>query len=188
MLAELARIDELQTRSVTDWHRAAPPQFGHGFGGLLLHQHYANYSLWHLEDIARIASTNDSELASAKREIDRLNKERHELIEAIDDAIVAALEASGHAQHRNAPLNSESPASIVDRCSILAIRIYHREQQLGVPDLTPELRLELARELELVRMHRSDLLTCVRELMDGVLAGTRRFKVYRHFKAYAGDL
>jgi len=48
-----------------------------------------NIELWHEEDKAR--SDNDREVADAKRNIDKLNQKRNDLIEKIDDVLLEAL-------------------------------------------------------------------------------------------------
>jgi hypothetical protein len=141
-----------------------------------------NFRQWHAEDISRDPSASDADVAAAKRRIDELNRARHNLIERIDDGIVALLAAAGRVQSATAPLSSESPGSIVDRCSILALRLWHREHagRCGAPP-----KASAPAERELVALQRSDLIGCLRDLLDDVMDGRRRFSRYRHFKLYA---
>lgn len=150
---------------------------------LVVRQHRANYDLWHIEDEARTPGASDAELARVKRRVDATNQLRNDLAEELDRMSLAWLEAR-QLPNPNAPLNSESPGLIVDRLSILALKIYHTREE-AMRDDAPEGHADRNRErLALLVEQRSDLAGCLDALWRETLAGTRRFKLYRQLKMY----
>jgi len=150
-------------------------------------QHRANFDLWHTEDRARIPNATDRDIAQVKHAIDRINQRRNDLAEQCDamllDYATEALRSKG-GPASTAPLNSESPGLMIDRLSILALKIFHTEEEIDRPN-APAGHTERNRErLALLTEQRDDLIQCLDQLWSQVLAGTRRFKIYRQLKMY----
>ncbi|MGC9199300.1 MAG: DUF4254 domain-containing protein [Acidobacteriaceae bacterium] len=144
---------------------------------LVLDQHRANFDLWHCEDRARDPQASDHAIVAVKRQIDQINQIRNDLAEQIDIALLALAR-----QNSAAPLHSESPGLIIDRLSILALKIFHTDEQLHRS--TPEHRMRSQSRLVVLKEQRADLVDCLDSLWSDVLAGRRRFKLYRQLKMY----
>jgi hypothetical protein len=150
-----------------------------GLMALAMAQHRANFELWHEEDKARVPDATDAEIAGVKRAIDVLNQRRNDLVEKMDVWLMERLEQSS-----TAPLHSETPGLIVDRLSILALKIYHTREESVRESATEEHRLRNVQRLALLEEQRRDLAECLDVLWAEVLQGTRRFKLYRQLKMY----
>ena len=146
-------------------------------------EHRANFDLWHIEDEARAPGATDTQLAAVKRRIDATNQERNDLVEGIDQCLIAWL-AERSLPNPEAPLNSETPGLIIDRLSILSLKIYHTREEMARQD-APEGHAERNRErLQILEEQRADLAGCLDALWRETLGGTRRFKQYRQLKMY----
>lgn len=143
-------------------------------------QHRANFDLWHEEDKARDPGASDAEIVAVKHAIDRLNQRRNDLVEKMDNIL---LTLAGK-QNPGAPLNSETPGLMIDRLSILALKIYHTEEETRRASATEAHRQKNTVRLAVLREQRADLAGCLDALWSEVLAGTRRFKLYRQMKMY----
>lgn len=173
-------IAVLQTTLTNRWHEAPPAASGDGFELLVQQNHLRNFELWHEEDVARRDDLGFEAVYRAKRAIDRFNQERNNFIEAMDQAIVAALQPA----ESGVPRNSETPGMMIDRLSILALKEYHMHEETVRTDAAPQHREACAAKLARIRVQRSDLTTCLDELLADVRARRRTFAVYFQFKMY----
>jgi hypothetical protein len=142
--------------------------------------HRANYDLWHQEDAARSPEASDGTIAEVKHAIDRLNQLRNDLVEQIDERL---MELAGE-QNGLAPLHSETPGLIIDRLSILALKIYHTGEEAHRLDASERHHERNTNRLEILMQQRTDLALCLDQLWAQVLRGERRFHLYRQMKMY----
>jgi hypothetical protein len=144
--------------------------------------HAFNRLLWDEEDQARRRDVPDAAIAANKRAIDGYNQRRNDAIERIDETLLARL---AHVQPREGAWhNSETAGSMVDRLSILALKIFHMEAQTRRSDAAPG-HVDACREkLARLRLQRDDLARCLDVLLEGAAAGEAFWRVYRQFKMY----
>ncbi len=116
-----------------------------------------------------------------KHAIDRLNQQRNDFVEQIDSLLLD--EAAE--QDAEAPLHSETPGLIIDRLSILALKIFHtaEESQTWIGKRRTPARAT-SQALHILEQQRSDLAACLDELWQQVMQGKRRFQLYRQMKMY----
>lgn len=172
--SEVRRFDEA-TRT---WHNSESE-----VKDLRLHLHRANFDLWHLEDSARDPHATDSVIASVKRSIDRTNQNRNDLVEQVDDMLMAALEAHS-LPNPIAPMHSETPGMMLDRLSILSLKRFHTKEQAERADASPQHRQRAAERLQVLHVQSASLTGCLQHLWQEVLGGTRQFALYRQMKMY----
>jgi hypothetical protein len=190
-MLEAVQITRLHDEATSRWHQSAPwpdptlldslrPQPATELIETILGNHRANFDLWHEEDKAREPGASDAAVAAVKHAIDSLNQRRNDLVETMDRILLAA---AGE-QNPEAPLHSETPGLIVDRLSILELKIYHTAEEAH-RESAPEAHRERNRgRLALLTEQRTDLAACLNALWDDILHQRRRFKLYRQMKMY----
>ena len=179
------QITQLHDQATLHWHRpdpwpAAQSLLSQPFIQAAIAHHRANFDLWHEEDKAREPEASDASIATVKHAIDALNQTRNDLVESLDRDLLAA----AGTQNPDAPLHSESPGLILDRLSILALKIYHTAEESHRASATEAHRRKNLRRLALLEEQRADLAACLQQLWAEVLNGRRRFKLYRQMKMY----
>ena len=147
--------------------------------------HRCNALLWIEEDKARRIDVADAYIAASKRRIDRYNEQRSDAVQAIDEGL---LETLGHRpRHNGARLHSETPGTIIDRLSVLSLKIHHMRGYAGRPAAGNAVmdggRSRLASLVE----QRVDLARCFDELIAGAALGLVYYKVYRPRTAAYND-
>jgi hypothetical protein len=190
MLSAIGIVD-LHDRRIRDWHRfagqhdpSAPnDEAPSDWLSLVSCQHRANFELWHIEDEARTPGASERELAEVKRRVDSTNQRRNDLAEQLDQVLLGWLNARS-LPRLEAPLHSESPGLIIDRLSILALKIYHTGEETCRLDAPPGHDERNRERLAILTEQRKDLAHCLDALWSETLAGKRRFKLYRQLKMY----
>lgn len=137
---------------------------------------------WHLEDIIRDPNIDPVEALALKRRIDKSNQDRTDLVEMIDSYFFEKYAAIKPLD--NAVINTESPAWAIDRLSILALKIYHMQQEVNRTDSDSAHIEQCTKKLNILLEQRIDLSSAIDQLIADIEAGRRYMKVYKQMKMY----
>lgn len=164
------------------WAARAPARFNDGVWCYIELNHRNNCLLWDEEDQARRRDVGEALIAANKRAIDGYNQRRQDAIEKIDECLLQRV--AGVARLPDARQNSETAGSIIDRLSILSLKLYHMDKQRQRTDAGVEHVERCAAKHRVLQEQRSDLQNCLQLLLRDVARGGAYFKVYRQFKMY----
>ncbi|MCM0610022.1 MAG: DUF4254 domain-containing protein [Ideonella sp. WA131b] len=180
--------------STSGWPQAEPAQPEAGLWRWIQVNHRNNCLLWAEEDLARRTTVADAEIAANKRAIDRYNQARNDATERVDELLLLALGVVDEAAARSdaplaqvaagARLNSETAGSIIDRLSILSLKLKAMGEQARRNDVDEAHRAASRVKWERLAQQRRDLAACLDGLLAETAAGRAYFKVYRQFKMY----
>ncbi len=137
---------------------------------------------WHYEDIIRDPNIDPVSALALKRKIDASNQERTDMVEYIDSYFLDKYKDVK--VKADATINTESPAWAIDRLSILALKIYHMNEEVERQDASPEHRVACEKKLNVLLEQRQDLTTAIDELLDNIKTGDKYMKVYKQMKMY----
>jgi len=177
--ASVAAFHDRQLRN-PDWPIFDDPQSG--AWTWIAANHRYNGLLWREEDRARRLDAPPSEIAAGKRLIDRYNQKRNDAVEALDERLLGELDRVS--RQPGARLSSETAGAMIDRLSILALKIHHMRAQAQRHEAGADHMHACARKLERLVAQREDLKSCLDSLLAEARAGHAFFKVYRQFKMY----
>ena len=176
-------------RSIEDYHVRnfvdAPlnnPFSKESTDALLYQKNWIDTVQWHLEDIIRDPFIDPVEALALKRRIDKSNQDRTDMVEKIDDFFMNQFKEVK--LQPGARQNSETPAWLLDRMSILFLKIYHMREQVERKDASPDHIARCQAKLDILLEQKTDMRICFDELMDDLKNGIRRMKLYRQMKMY----
>jgi len=176
-------------QSIDDYHKndhvdspVVNPYPQERFEYLLYAKNWIDTVQWHLEDIIRLPEIDATEGIKIKRRIDKSNQDRTDLVEKIDDYFLSYFH--NVTAKPDTRINSETPAWLLDRMSILMLKIYHMKEQTGRTDASAEHIARCQNKLNILMEQKTDMQLAFDELMEDISNGNRRFKVYRQMKMY----
>jgi hypothetical protein len=186
MTLNSAQIIKIFIQSIADWHtqlkESRNPFAENSPEYLLYKKNQIDTIQWHEEDEIRRPDLPIEDLVKIKRNIDRLNQIRTDTVEKIDDWIVKLYE--NVSKKLGAKMNSETPAWLIDRMSILELKIWHMKEQTQRSNATPEHIEQCTYKLNILLEQRTDLSICLDELLADLSKGEKFVKVYRQMKMY----
>lgn len=152
---------------------------------LLYRKSWIDTVQWHYEDIIRLPDINPEEALALKRKIDASNQDRTDMVEYIDSYYLS--------MYKNvkvlpdAKINTESPAWAIDRLSILALKIYHMDEEANRDNASEQHRSNCQQKLNILLEQRKDLSTAIDDLLQDISEGKKYMKVYKQMKMYNDD-
>lgn len=154
----------------------------HDIAHLLYHKNWIDTVQWHYEDIIRDPYINPIDALVLKRKIDASNQDRTDLVEYIDSYFLNKYQSVSIKDE--ATVNTESPAWAIDRLSILALKIYHMNEEAQRTDATKDHVTKCQNKLDILLAQQKDLSTAIDQLLSDIEQGKKYMKVYKQMKMY----
>ncbi|MCK0144090.1 DUF4254 domain-containing protein [Arenibacter sp. F26102] len=149
---------------------------------LLYRKNWIDTVQWHYEDIIRDPNIEPVAALQLKRKIDSSNQDRTDLVEFIDSYFLNKYQSVE--KKENATINTESPAWAIDRLSILALKIYHMQQEVDRKDATQDHIQKCSTKLNILLEQKKDLCSAIDQLLLDIESGKKYMKVYKQMKMY----
>jgi hypothetical protein len=152
---------------------------------LLYAKNWVDTVQWHYEDIIRDPQIDPVAALVLKRKIDASNQVRTDMVEYIDSYFLQKY--SGVTVKADAKINTESPAWAIDRLSILALKIYHMNEEANRTEASVEHRAKCQEKLNVLLDQKSDMFSSIDQLLKDIESGDKFMKVYKQMKMYNDD-
>ncbi|MBC6997541.1 DUF4254 domain-containing protein [Cytophaga sp. FL35] len=152
---------------------------------LLYRKNWIDTVQWHYEDLIRDPEINPVAALKLKRKIDASNQDRTDLVEYIDSYFLEKYRSVDVS--KDATINTESPAWAIDRLSILALKIYHMQEEVDRKDASAEHIEKCNEKLNVLLEQRKDLSSAIDQLLYDIEVGKKYMKVYKQMKMYNDD-
>lgn len=187
MISELA--NKIFNQAITDYHQF--DEIDHAINNpyekeslmhLLYLKNWIDTAQWHMEDVVRNPNIDPVEGLKWKRRIDAQNQVRTDMVEFVDGYFLDLYKDVK--ANSNAKINTESPAWAIDRLSILALKIYHMQEEAERESASEEHRQQCLSKLQILLTQREDLSLSIDELLADIEAGNKYMKVYKQMKMY----
>jgi hypothetical protein len=149
---------------------------------LLYRKNWIDTVQWHYEDLIREPNIDPVAALELKRKIDASNQDRTDTVEFIDSYFLQQFKAISPLP--DATINTESPAWAIDRLSILALKIYHMQEEANRASASEEHRAACAKKLAVLFEQKTDLSTAIDQLLADMAAGRKYMKEYKQMKMY----
>jgi len=152
---------------------------------LLYRKNWIDTVQWHYEDIIRDPNIDPVSALKLKRQIDASNQDRTDMVEYIDSYFLDKYKDA--VAKENATINTESPAWGIDRLSILALKIFHMDEEANRKDASQKHQMACQAKLDVLLEQRVDLSTAINQLLEDIENGDKYMKVYKQMKMYNDD-
>lgn len=174
-------IMDFHQNTIHAWKKTPLTLSEQGLMAAIEANHAFNFKLWHAEDRARRQDMGDAFVVAAKREIDSCNQNRNNQMEKIDEYFIQTLQPASHLATK---VHSETPGMMIDRLSILALKIYHMDIQTKREDVDQTHQLSCQEKLNQLQAQKQQLASCLQDLLQEIQNKTRTFRVYKQHKMY----
>ena len=180
---------EIFNQSIIDYHvydsiekEPKNPYKKGEFSHLLYQKNWIDTVQWHLEDIIRDPEIDPKEALKIKRIIDASNQKRTDLVEYIDGYFLEKYKDI--MVKSSATINTETIAWAIDRLSILALKIYHMNEEANRESADQNHKNNCQAKLDVLNDQKADLCSAIDQLVTDIESGDKYIKVYKQMKMY----